>query len=120
MTKKLDIDDIRTIMEVMGNKSQSQTVVPTMQVDKDSFSSFTGGLQKGWPFILAISSIVFWLMQSIFGINSTLIAHDTRITNNTGKIIAIENKLDSIDVASNEIIRRLDNLQKDLEILKQK
>lgn len=120
MTKqKLDIDDIRVIQELMGGP-RTQTAVPTVQVQKDSFDTFTGGLSKGWPFILAMCSIAFWLIQSIIGINSTLQQHDTRITQNVEAIKSIDSKLDANVVSNNDIIRRLDNLQKDVEILKAK
>lgn len=115
---KLDLEDVRTIMDLVNGGKSTQTVVPTMQVDKDSFSAFTGGLSKGWPFILTVGSIGFWMVQSIYGINSTLTQHDARITQNAEAIKAIDMKLDTFTVSNNEIIRRLDNMQKDLDILK--
>lgn len=116
--QKLDIDDIRTIQELIGGKS-TQTVVPTMQVPtQDSFSSFTGGITKGWPFILAMVSIAFWITQSIYGINSTLLQHDNRITQNTEAVKQIDGKLDQASQSNSDIIRRLDSLQTAVDTLK--
>lgn len=116
---KLDIDDIRTIQELMGG-SRTQTAVPTVQVQKDSFENFTGGVMKGWPFILAMASISFWIMQSFYGINATLSDHDSRITQNTESLKGIEVKLDQAATNNNDIIRRLDSLQTAVDTLKQK
>ena len=123
MAKPSDMENALTLLKGLKDLSSgkdTQSVVPTMQVDKDSFASFTSGVAKGWPFFLAMASIAFWLIQSIFGINSTLAQHDSRIMQSAEAVKGIEAKIDIQTISGNEIIRRLDNLQKDLEILKGK
>lgn len=117
--EKLNIDDIRTMMELMGGQ-RTQTAIPTVQVQQDSFQSFTGGVMKGWPFILAMGSVAFWVMQSIYGINSTLAQHETQISANTDAIKSMDTKLDAQAQSSNDIIRRLDSLQTAVDNLKAK
>ena len=128
MAKKenLTLEEVLAIVDKVGGRNtQMQTAVPTVQVQKpDSFEVLTGGILKGWPFITMLVGSVLWISQSIFSINSTLQAHDTRIIANTAAIKAVEDRADSQAVAqnasNNDVVRRLDNLQKDVDILKTK
>lgn len=115
--ESLSIEQVMAIVDRVKGTS-TQTAVPTVQVPKDSFTSTVDGITKGWPFLLAMASIAFWLMQSIYGINATLQQHDTRITTNADAVKSIETKLDSASVANSDIIRRLDSLQTAVDNLK--
>lgn len=126
--QKLNIEDIRMLQELLGtDKRTTQTVVPTMQVTKDSFSTTVDAFTRGWPFIIALISAAFWIVQG-FSTNSALFAElkaandkqDLKIEQNAKSIeILVANEDKSLET-SNEVIRRLDNIQKDVEILKTK
>lgn len=120
--QNLTLEDVITIVDkVAGRSSQTQTAVPTVQVQKpDSFESLTSGAMKGWPFIMFVLVIGYTVVTNFNTITSTNENQDQRIQQNAEAIRSIEGKLDDATTASNEIIRRLDNLQKDLELLKSK
>ncbi len=116
----ISLEEIITLIERAHGRG-SQTAVPTVQVQKsDSFETFTGGVLKGWPLILAI----FGLAAFLFNMNSNVTAQDLRINQNSEAIKSIETKLDaksaSDTLSNNDIVRRLDSLQTAVDNLKAK
>lgn len=120
--QNVTLEDVLAIVDkVAGRNTQTQTAVPTVQVQRpDSFEILTGGILRGWPLITGILALAAFL----FNMNSAIQAHEANITANTHAIQQIETKLDSQatvnNTNNNEVVRRLDNLQKDVDILKTK
>lgn len=87
----------------------------------DSFASFTSDLRKNWMFIMALFAVGFWIVTNVLQINSINLTQDRDIKMNTTDIRDLTNTLDTWQQDQNtsnaEIVRKLDSLQKDIDIL---
>lgn len=117
--KKEDVELIKTIAEVMKPGSNSQPAVPVVSVpqDRDSFANLTGGLRQNWPLILALFGFGMWLMNAINDSQTTNLNQQNEIDRNTAAIQELKSLVTDGQTANAEIIRKLDNLQKDVDIL---
>lgn len=116
---KLDLEQIKLMKELFGQQHPTQPAVPVVNVqDKDSFASFTNGLRQNWTFVLALFAVGFWIVQSVFAINAINATQTKDIEANSKAIDEIRAAIDRQDQSNAEIIRRLDNVQKDIEIIK--
>lgn len=97
--------------------------------DADSFASLTTNVRNNWPIILALASLLFWGFNLLSNINAVNADQDRRITTNAqdiGKLAdtvadyarTTDTRLDNASSNDNDIIRRLDSLAKDIEIIK--
>lgn len=97
--------------------------------EKDSFSSFVGGVRQNWIFIAAMISVLFWGFNQLSAIDTVNADQDRRITTSAQDLATltntmsefiktVDNKFDTQGDNMNEIIRRLDSLQKDVDIIK--
>lgn len=124
----IELEDLKVIAEMMKTPQPSQhpaphsTPVPVVQVkDRDSFASFTTGLKDNWVFLMALFGFGMWLLTNIFQINTTNLSQDKNITTlelNQQQITTTVNTFVTDQNASNaEIVRKLDSLQKDIDII---
>lgn len=130
---KIDIEQLKLIKELLASPHQNMgEIVPVHPAkDRDSFAEFTGGLRQNWVFVIALFSIGFWLISNTFEIQNQNQQQDTRIESTETAILNLNkqfetfeqetgNSLEATSVINNEIIRKLDALQKDIEVIKGK
>lgn len=119
----IDLETIRAIKELLGN-SHRQDAVPVVSVprDRDSFATFTGGLRENWVFVMALFAIGIWGTNQLSDINAVNITQQNQIDQNIKQLevltTAFNASQQAANTSSNEIVRRLDNMQKDIEIIK--
>ena len=128
---KVDLETLKAMKEILTHQHVGEVVPVAPVKDRDSFASFTGGLRENWVFVVALFSVGFWLISNTFQIQNVNEQQDTRIESNAAAIINLNKEFESFeedtgnafeanDVINNEIIRRLDALQKDIEVIKGK
>lgn len=113
----LEKDDLQAIADLLkGGKERSVQVA-----DRDSFASFTSGLRDNWPFLMALFAVGFWVVTNIMQINNINISQDGKIDSNASDIKSLSTDFktftDGQSSSNSEVIRRLDSLQKDINIL---
>jgi hypothetical protein len=76
------------------------------------------GLRNNWMFVTALAAVAFWLTQNIFDIKTVNTTQTGDITENKARIEKLEESIEDNRQTSSEIIRRLDAVQKDIEVIK--
>jgi exonuclease VII small subunit len=96
--------------------------------DRDSFATFTGGLRENWIFVGAVFAAAMWLFNGQSDARNVDTIQQTAIDANAAQITALESKLDDLEQSLNdkfdeaadlnaEVIRRLDSVQREVEII---
>lgn len=99
--------------------------------DHDSFAALTGGLKNNWVLLMAIFAIGGWVVTNLNDTKNVNVLQDSRIESNEKAVEAIgisvttltnemRNNVNINNSTNNEILRRLDLVQKDIEIIKEK
>lgn len=99
------------------------------QPDHDSFASFTGGLRNNWVFVMAVVAIAWWIINSVTNAQNINVIQDSKIESTVKAITDLTSNVNNLtnqvqtnvrtsDAANNEIVRRLDLVQKDIDIIK--
>lgn len=130
--KQIDLETLQMVKDMMTHKHYGEvTPVHLSQKDHDSFADFTSGLRQNWVFVIALFSVGFWLISNTFETQNINQQQDNRIESNAAAIVNINKSFEGFQVdtraafqnvgdTNNEIIRRLDALQKDIEVIKTK
>lgn len=126
----MEIDDktLEAIREI-NRMMQGPPAPPIQMHDRDSFASFTSGLRNNWMFVMAMVAVMMWGFNKLSTIDSINVDQDRRISTNaqdiaalTGNISnltsAVDTKFDNLSNTNNDVIRRLDSLQKDIDVIK--
>lgn len=128
---KIDLETLKVMKEIFTHQNMGEVVPVHPAKDRDSFAEFTGGLRQNWVFVIALFSIGFWLISNTFEIQNQNQQQDTRIESAETAIVNLNKQyeglrddtgdgFEAVNTTSNEIIRRLDALQKDIEVIKGK
>lgn len=108
-----------------------QTLREAPPRDRDSWMDFRNGLKDNWVFLSVIFGAMWWIMNTVNGATAINVTQDQKIETNVKAIETISNNLDDLrdemrsgfkasDGVNSEILRRLDLVQKDIEIIKSK
>lgn len=121
----IELEDLKVIAEMMKapqpvpHHTQPVSVVPVR--DKDSFAAFTMGLKDNWIFLMALFGFGMWLVTNVFQMNTVNLSQDKDIDSNTKNIQTLTTTFDGWRTDQNssnaEIVRKLDSLQKDIDVL---
>lgn len=99
------------------------------QPDHDTFGMLTGGLRNNWPLLMALFGIGWWIITSVSASQNINVVQDGKIEatakavseltiNVTSLANQFQTNVRANDTANNEILRRLDLVQKDIDIIK--
>lgn len=115
--KTIDIETLRAVADAM--KSHRTTTH-----DSDSFADLTSGLRKNWIFLGALAVGAMWVIGGINTASSINQTQETKIAETAQAIINLNKSFDEFkgvtDNNYNELIRRMDSFQKDIEFIKTK
>lgn len=97
-----------------------------LQRDKDSFNSLTSGLTENWVIIVAIISGVFWIFQSINGVQTVNLNQDNKMDTivnqqeiNTEAINSLTSIVDSLDNNQSSIERDISEINNNISEIKE-
>lgn len=117
---KIDLEQAKMLKELFGGPSSTQPAVPVISVpqDRDSFASTRSALKDNWIFLVALFGTGMWVMNAVNDGQTVNINQQNEIDRNTAAIVELKDIATSGQTNTADIIRRLDNLQKDLEVIK--
>ena len=122
MLKEEDLKNFKALREIFTEEKKR---------DQDSFATFSSGLRNNWIFVLALFAVGWWVVTNTNeskNINSNqdqaLLVIEKSIETLGTDLISLRKEMSDNSKANvetnNEILRRLDLLQKDIEIVKTK
>lgn len=93
--------------------------------DKDSFSTLTTGLTQNWVIIAAIITGVFWIFNSVSGIETTNLKQDNQMQTiinqqeiNTKAISSLTDIVDDLDSNQSSIERDISEINNNIQEIK--
>lgn len=117
---KVDLEQLKAMRELFGSQqSNTQPAVPVISVpqDHDSFASTRNALKENWIFLAALFGAGMWILNAINTGQTTDINQQNEINRNTAAISELKQFVLAGQTANQEIIRKLDILQRDVDIL---
>lgn len=124
----LTTEDVLKMIELARGEDRrtTTTVVPTMQVqtDRDSFATAGNFLRNNWPILVTLAAAILYIPSQFSEIKSTNVAQQVQIDRNSEELkllsASFKDSQDSQITVNNDIVRRLDKIQTDVDTLKAK
>lgn len=112
MAKNLTTDDIRTLVEAMRTP------------DKDSFATAGSFLRNNWPILITLVGAIIYIPSQFSENTSINRAQDLQIERTAKEVQELSASFEAFqtaqNLANNDIVRRLDKIQTDVDTLKAK